>query len=63
MANMGTGNGVRMDIAFKTISKELQDLIESIDKDVQLETADIESIKEQLKKVSEDAKKRSSGKP
>lgn len=63
MTNKGTGNGVRAEIAFDSLSKEMQDLIGSLDKDLQLETADIETIKEQLRKVAEDAKKRGSSKP
>lgn len=63
MANMGTGNGVRADIALDSLSKEMQDLIGSLDNDLQLETADIETIKEQLRKVAEDAKKRGPSKP
>lgn len=63
MANMGTGNGVRAVIAFDSLSKEIKDLIGSLDKDIQLETADIETIKEQLRKVAEDAKKRGPSKP
>ena len=62
MANK-SNRGVQKAIAYETLSKELQELIGALDDDVELETEDVESIREQLRKVSEDAKKRSSNQP
>jgi uncharacterized protein YoxC len=60
MANMGTGNGVRADIAFDSLSKELKDLIETIESNIEIETEDVETIKEKLRKIAQDvASKRS----
>jgi hypothetical protein len=57
--NHGKGPGVRKEIAYETLSNELKELIGTLDDELELETNDIESIREQLRKVSEDAKRRS----